>query len=36
VDAIHRDVPFTTPMTGAVRHEIDDLASWLRLRLVLA
>jgi uncharacterized protein YcaQ len=32
VDAIHQDVPFTKAMAAAVQHEIDDLASWLRLR----
>jgi uncharacterized protein YcaQ len=31
VDAIHRDVPFTRAVLAAVRHEIDDLASWLGL-----
>jgi uncharacterized protein len=31
VDAIHEDVPFTKPMTAAVRREIDDLAHWLDL-----
>ena len=36
VNAIHRDVPFTKAMTAAVRHEIEDLASWLRLDLALA
>ncbi|GAA2584997.1 crosslink repair DNA glycosylase YcaQ family protein [Dactylosporangium fulvum] len=35
VDAIHQDVPFTKAMTAAVQHEIKDLASWLRLDLVL-
>jgi uncharacterized protein len=35
VDAIHQDVPFTKAMTAAVRHEIDDLASWLGLDLTL-
>jgi uncharacterized protein len=35
VDAIHQDVPFTRSMTGAVRREIEDLASWLRLHLTL-
>jgi uncharacterized protein YcaQ len=33
VDAIHEDVPFTKAMTSAVRREIDDLASWLKLAL---
>ena len=35
VDAIHQDVPFTKPMTAAVRREIDDLARWLDLDLAL-
>jgi uncharacterized protein YcaQ len=35
VDAVHQDVPFTRAMTTAVRQEIDDLASWLRLKLAL-
>jgi uncharacterized protein YcaQ len=33
VDAIHRDVPFTTAMTSAVTREIKDLATWLNLDL---
>ncbi|MEV4621415.1 crosslink repair DNA glycosylase YcaQ family protein [Asanoa sp. NPDC049573] len=33
VDAIHRDVPFTTAMTRAVDAEIRDLARWLGLAL---
>jgi uncharacterized protein len=33
VDAVHQDVPFTTAMTAAVDHEIDDLAQWLELEL---
>jgi len=36
VNAIHRDVPFTKAMTAAVQHEIEDLASWLRLDLAPA
>ncbi|GID97812.1 DNA glycosylase AlkZ-like family protein [Amorphoplanes digitatis] len=36
VDAIHEDAPFTKAMTAAVRHEIEDLADWLRLDLALA
>lgn len=36
VDAIHEDEPFTPAMADAVRHEIDSLARWLRLELVLA
>jgi uncharacterized protein len=35
VAAIHRDVPFTRAMTGAVDREIADLARWLDLELVL-
>ena len=35
VDAVHQDVPFTKAMTEAVHHEIDDLALWLDLELVL-
>ena len=35
VDAIHRDVPFTKATTAAVRHEIEDLATWLGLALAL-
>jgi uncharacterized protein len=34
VHAVHQDVPFTQAMTSAVDHEIEDLARWLRLRLV--
>ncbi|RZU74479.1 hypothetical protein EV384_2949 [Micromonospora kangleipakensis] len=33
VHAIHQDVPFTPAMTDAVRHELEDLAYWLRLNL---
>jgi len=33
VDAVHRDVPFTTPMTTAVHREINDLARWLELHV---
>ncbi|MEO3816791.1 crosslink repair DNA glycosylase YcaQ family protein [Plantactinospora sp. B24E8] len=36
VDAIHQDVPFTRTMTAAVRHEIEELADWLRLPLAIA
>jgi uncharacterized protein YcaQ len=36
VDAIHQDVPFTKVMTQAVDDEIDDLARWLDLELVLS
>jgi uncharacterized protein len=31
VHAIHQDVPFTKPMSAAITHEIEVLASWLRL-----
>jgi hypothetical protein len=33
VAAVHRDVPFTKPMTEAVDREIADLARWLKLDL---
>ncbi|MEU4219061.1 DNA glycosylase AlkZ-like family protein [Actinoplanes sp. NPDC026623] len=36
VDAIHEDGPFTPAMAAGVRHEIKELAGWLRLDLVLA
>jgi uncharacterized protein YcaQ len=36
VDAIHQDVPFTKAMAAAVRREIKDLASWLRLGVTAA
>ena len=35
VDAVHRDVEFTTAMTAAVDREIRDLAAWLDLDLDL-
>ncbi len=35
VDAIHRDVTFTTAMSAAVNREIADLARWLQLDLDL-
>ena len=35
VHAIHQDVPFTPAMTAAVGREIEDLAAWLALDLVL-
>ncbi len=35
VDAVHEDEPFTTTMTAAVRREMEDLADWLGLDLVL-
>jgi uncharacterized protein len=31
VHAVHEDVPFTPAVTGAVRDELHDLASWLSL-----
>jgi uncharacterized protein YcaQ len=34
VNAIHEDVKFTRTMTKAVRAELEDLASWLRLGAV--
>jgi uncharacterized protein YcaQ len=36
VDAVHRDVEFTKAMTAAVDRELEDLAGWLGLELVLA
>jgi hypothetical protein len=33
VDAVHRDVLFTTAMTAAVDRESGDLARWLSLGL---
>ena len=35
VAAVHRDVPFSRPMTTAVDREIEDLARWLGLGLEL-
>ena len=35
VHAIHQDVPFTTAMTEAVGREIEHLARWLALDLIL-
>ncbi len=35
VDAVHEDVAFTTTMTAAVRRELEDLARWLGLDLIL-
>ena len=35
VAAVHRDVPFSKAMTAAVDREIEDLARWLDLELVL-
>jgi uncharacterized protein len=34
VHAVHQDVPFTKAMTSDIDQEIEDLARWLRLRLV--
>ena len=34
VDAVHRDIEFSTAMTAAVDREIADLAGWLDLELV--
>ncbi len=31
INAIHQDEPFTTAMSTAIRHEIRDLATWLKL-----
>jgi hypothetical protein len=33
VHAIHEDAPFTPAMTAAIRHEIEDLAHWLKAGL---
>jgi uncharacterized protein YcaQ len=33
VHAIHQDIPFTSTMTTAIGHEINDLADWLELDL---
>jgi len=35
VAAVHRDVPFTKTMTAAVDREIEGLARWLDLELVM-
>jgi uncharacterized protein len=35
VQAIHQDVPFTAAMTEAIGREIEDLARWLALDLIL-
>ncbi|MFJ6080557.1 DNA glycosylase AlkZ-like family protein [Streptomyces sp. NPDC092369] len=35
VNALHRDVPFTEAMTAEIDREIEDLARWLDLELVL-
>jgi uncharacterized protein len=36
VDAIHEDLPFNKTMAGAINREIQDLARWLELELVLS
>jgi uncharacterized protein len=36
VDAVHRDVPFSATMAGAIDQEIKNLAHWLGLELMLA
>jgi uncharacterized protein YcaQ len=33
VHAVHEDVPFTSDVADAVRHETDELATWLGLRV---
>jgi uncharacterized protein YcaQ len=35
VNAVHEDVAFPKAVTAAVHHEIEDLASWLQLDLVM-
>jgi uncharacterized protein YcaQ len=35
VSAVHEDTAFTKAMTAAVRREIEDLARWLELELVM-
>jgi uncharacterized protein YcaQ len=35
VDAIHEDEPFPKPLAKAVHHELEDLAKWLDLHLLL-
>ena len=35
VDAIHEDVPFTVGMTAGVQEELEGLARWLQLDLVV-
>jgi uncharacterized protein len=35
VAAVHRDVPFTRAMSAAFDREIQDLARWLDVELVL-
>jgi uncharacterized protein YcaQ len=36
VNAVHQDVVFTAAISGAVKREITDLASWLRLELPMS
>jgi uncharacterized protein YcaQ len=36
VNAVHRDVTFTSAISAAVKREITDLASWLRLELTMS
>jgi uncharacterized protein YcaQ len=36
VDTIHEDLPFSKAVAAAVRRELNDLARWLDLRLLLA
>lgn len=35
VDAIHEDVPFSRTMSGSVVRELEDLATWLDVKLLL-
>jgi hypothetical protein len=35
VNAIHEDVPFDRAPAGAVRAEVEDLAAWLGLDVVV-
>ncbi|TCC63465.1 winged helix-turn-helix domain-containing protein [Kribbella pittospori] len=35
VDAIHEDAPFSKTLSAAVHRELQDLANWLRLHLVV-
>ncbi|MDC0766615.1 hypothetical protein [Streptomyces sp. HD] len=35
VNALHEDVPFTKTMSAEIGGEIEDLARWLELELVL-
>jgi uncharacterized protein len=36
VNAVHQDVVFTAAISAAVKREITDLASWLRLELTMS